>query len=334
MPMLALIVAAATVASPVAVTKHKSADGGHAMTHEVVVAAPVAEVWRAISTAEGWESWAVPTAWSPQPDIIETSYTPTAEPDDPTTIKQQVLFAAPERLMLFRTVKAPDGFPDFDTFAKVTNLFEVEPVGEGRTRVRLIGTGYAGTAAGQRLLAAFEHGNTISLQNLAARFGATAVAPALSAQLSPLGYLVGHCWAGEFKGGAETDTHCFEALYGGRHVRDVHEVRKASGERTYAGETIYSWNGKAGRIEYTYVSSDGGVSRGSVKPVEGALDFGDEVYNGPDGKELRISTLWKRSGETAYDAISRSSANATGQRVVTYRRADQPNSATSLARKP
>lgn len=331
--MLELMIAAAAAMAPVSVSKGRAPDGTHVMTHEVIVDAPAAEVWSAISTAEGWKRWAVPVAWTPSPDVIETSYSPDAKPGDPSTIRQQILFLAPGGKLLFRTVKAPAGFPDFDTYAKVSSLFEAEPLGASRTRVRLTGSGYADTEAGRKLLGFFEQGNRISLEQLATKIGKGEFA-AVDDRLSPLSFLAGHCWTGEFKGRAQTDTHCFEPLYGGRHLRDVHEVKSAAGERLYAGETLYSWNGKTATIEYTYVSSDGAVSRGSVKPVDGALDFGDEVYNGPDGRELRISTLWKRAGDAAFDAVSRSSVNPTGERVVTYRRADQLKSATSLASKP
>jgi len=153
---------------------------------------------------------------------------------------------------------------------------------------------------------------------IAAAAAATATPAELRAELQPLDFLVGKCWQGEMKGGAEKDTHCFEPVYGGQHVRDRHEVKNAEGKVIYAGETLYSWNGKMRRVEYTYVSADGAVSHGTMVPKNGALDFGDETYHGPDGKELKISTLWRRAGETAYEAVNRSSANPTGEGVLKY----------------
>jgi hypothetical protein len=151
---------------------------------------------------------------------------------------------------------------------------------------------------------------------------AAAAQSELRQEIAPLGFLVGHCWRGKFEARAENDTHCFDSIYGGQHVRDRHEVKNAKGEVVYAGETLYSWNGKTRRMEYTYVSSDGAVSHGSLEPKDGALDFGDETYHGPDGKELKISTLLRKAGEAAYETVSRSAANPTGQRVVRYQRVD------------
>jgi uncharacterized protein YndB with AHSA1/START domain len=296
----------------------RAPDGTHGLTHEAVVDAPPAQVWAAVSTAEGWKSWAVPVAWAPGADVIETSYKPTAAPGDPSTIRQQVLLRLPERLMVFRTVKAPAGFPDFETYAKVVNALELEPMGEERTRVRLTATGYADTEAGRRLLAFFERGNATTMDALKARFAASAP-PSLRSELEPLRFLLGHCWRGQFKDGA-VDLHCFESVYGGRHVRDRHDVKGPRG--LYRGETLYSWNGSAKKVEYTYWNSDGGVSHGTMSPRPDSLDFGNETYAGPDGSKMTIATLWRKVGADAYEAVSTSGSGPTGSRVVRYTRVD------------
>lgn len=173
--LMALLIAAplpALAADPVTVSKRQAADGSHILVHEVLVDAPVSAVWTAISTAEGWKTWAAPVAWAPpgSPDVIETSYSPGARPDGPATIKQQIVARVPEVLMVFRTVKAPAGFPDFDSYSKVSSVLQLEPSGKGSTRVSLIGAGYADTDAGRRLLSFFEKGNSTSLNWLRTRF--------------------------------------------------------------------------------------------------------------------------------------------------------------------
>ena len=109
-------------------------------------------------------------------------------------------------------------------------------------------------------------------------------AAAAATGLQPLDFLAGHCWRAEFKPGV-TDTHCFEHAYGGKHLRDRHEVTGG-----YAGETLYSWDGTANIVTYTYWNSLGGVSRGTMRPAGGRLEFGDQAYTAPDGKQARIST--------------------------------------------
>jgi uncharacterized protein YndB with AHSA1/START domain len=314
----ALLLGLAAASPAPAATRERAPDGTHLLVNETVVDAAPADVWAAISTAEGWKSWAVPVAWAPAGDTIETSYRPTAKPGDPSTIRQQVLIRVPRRLMVFRTVKAPERFPDFDTYAKVVSAFELEPAGEGRTRVRLTGTGYADTEAGRRLLAFFEKGNQASLNALKARF-AKGGAPALRPELEPLRFLLGHCWRGEFSNGS-VDTHCFESVYGGQHVRDRHEVTGPGSP--YRGESLYSWDGSAKRVGYTYWNSSGGVSRGTMESIPEGLDFGDETYTGADGRRMTISTTWRKLGADSYETVSRSGTDPTGSRVVRYRRVD------------
>lgn len=158
------------VADAISVSKSRNVDGSHSLTHETIVNAPVASVWSAISSAEGWTSWAVPVAWAAEPNLIETSYDPAARPGDKSTIRQRLIAQIPGKMLLFSTVKAPEGFPHFDTFAKVTSVFELESVGDRRTRVRLTGAGYADTDAGRQLLGFFEQGNKVSLEQLRTRF--------------------------------------------------------------------------------------------------------------------------------------------------------------------
>lgn len=163
-------VQALVAAEAVTVSESRAADGTHTLVHELTVPAARAEVWRAISTADGWKSWAAPAAWAPAADIIETSYTPTATPGDKSTIRQQLVVRIPERIIVFRTIKAPQAFPHFDTYQKVTSVLELEPAGAGKTKVRLTGVGYADTEAGKRLLAFFRQGNSTSLGWLRDRF--------------------------------------------------------------------------------------------------------------------------------------------------------------------
>jgi uncharacterized protein YndB with AHSA1/START domain len=145
---------------------------------------------------------------------------------------------------------------------------------------------------------------------------AAAVSP--EAGLKPLEFLIGHCWRAEFKPGT-TDTHCFERAYGGKHIRDRHEVTGG-----YAGETLYSWDGKAAQVTYTYWNSLGGVSRGTMKPVGERLDFGDEAYTAPDGRTARIATHWRFRGADAYEAVTSSPELPSMNRTVTYRRVPAP----------
>lgn len=120
--------------------------------------------------------------------------------------------------------------------------------------------------------------------------------------LAPMGFLVGSCWKGAFPGGGGvTDTHCFEAVHGGRFIRDRHLVE--GGPSAYAGETLYRWDAAARTIRYAYDASDGGHSDGTARVVEGALVF-DDRYTGPDGAPLVMRATWTRSGADVYEAVT------------------------------
>jgi uncharacterized protein YndB with AHSA1/START domain len=168
----ATVAPAAASSTSVVVTKGVEADSTHTLVHEVVVRAPLTEVWPAISTAEGWQTWAVPIAWMRRdlPDILETSYDPAAKPNDAGTIHHRFTARIPGRLLAFRTVKAPAGFPHWEAYQLVSSVFELEQVGSASTRVRLTSVGYPNNQAGKQLITFFEKGNADSLEWLRQRF--------------------------------------------------------------------------------------------------------------------------------------------------------------------
>lgn len=158
-------------AEPVHVTLHRETDRSQTMVHEALVGGAITDVWTAISTPEGWMSWAVPLAWiSPaNADVLETSYNSADRPGGPNTIQQRFIARIPGRLLVFRTIKAPEGFPHWETYRGVTSVFELEPAGR-QTRVRLTSLGYPDTDAGNALVGFFEKGNAKTLENLQQRF--------------------------------------------------------------------------------------------------------------------------------------------------------------------
>jgi hypothetical protein len=86
------------------------------------------------------------------------------------SIRQHFLARLPGRLLVVRTVRAPQGFPHFETYARVTVFVELESVDATHTRVRLTGAGYADDEAGRALFGFFRDGNRISLERLRQRF--------------------------------------------------------------------------------------------------------------------------------------------------------------------
>ena len=147
---------------------------------------------------------------------------------------------------------------------------------------------------------------------------AASVPPPVDGPLQSLSFLVGHCWRGEFQDSGAVDTHCFEPVYDGKHIRDRHEV--TGGKSIYRGETIYSWNAETKRVEFVYFNSLGGVSRGSLAARDGILDFADQEYRGPDGAKMTIHTQW-RPTDSSYEVVNIKNG-VTGSGGLTYRRVD------------
>ena len=128
--------------------------------------------------------------------------------------------------------------------------------------------------------------------------------------LEPLGFLVGHCWRGQVDGRDEVDVHCFESVWGGKHVRDRHEVK--AGATVYNGETLYSWDAGRSRVAYTYWNSLGGVRHGWMTPAAGSLDFTND--------QGQATASWFRDAPDSYRAESRIGEGPP--RAVVFKRID------------
>lgn len=281
--------------------------GTRTLVAETFVPAPVERLWDAVTTAEGWKSWAVPAAWTApsDPDLLETAYDPAAGPGAAGNIQQRFVAKLPRRMLVFRTVKTPIGFPHADALMRVTNFLELEAQ-PGGTRVRLSGAGYPAGAEGDALLGFFAKGNRATLDKLAARFG-----------LEPLAFLAGHCWQGTLPTG-DANKHCFTQDSEGIH--DHHEVYRA-GKTVYAGDTLYAWDSAANTVRYTYSSGGKVMGKGTVKAIDGGLDFGTTDY-GEGDKKVTISSRWLRVGGNAYDAVDSAPDAPAFDHTVRYTRID------------
>jgi hypothetical protein len=118
--------------------------------------------------------------------------------------------------------------------------------------------------------------------------------------LRPLDFLIGHCWAGDFPNGMGKDTHCFEAMYGGKFVHDKHVVHGKQGD--YLGETIYGFDPARKQIVYWYFSSDGDIDSSAMIPVADGFDFPERHLTQP--QDLTMRTHWKRNGDNSYEVLN------------------------------
>ena len=137
-----------------------------------VVNAPVSEVWKALTTKEGIESWMVAkTEFELRVGATwKTSYSKDSTLDDDTAIHQTILAYDPGRMLSFRTVKYPKGFAFPNAIAKAWTVIYLEPVGERQTRFTGRMLGFTDDEESQKMRAFFERGNQQTLDSLIKRF--------------------------------------------------------------------------------------------------------------------------------------------------------------------
>jgi uncharacterized protein YndB with AHSA1/START domain len=143
------------------------------IVHSTTIPAPVASVWQALSTAEGWRTWAVPTAYMDElrpGAVIQTSYSLDAQRDDPANIRNTVRAYLPLELLVIAATNAPPDFPDRELLADLATVIELEPSTPETTLVRMSMVGYGTDAEYDRLFAFFTRGNGATLARLRERF--------------------------------------------------------------------------------------------------------------------------------------------------------------------
>jgi hypothetical protein len=124
-----------------------------------------------------------------------------------------------------------------------------------------------------------------------------------AARYRPLEFLVGHCWKGTFPDSQVTDQHCFSWIYGGKFVRDQHVVHHGGGKPDDFGESIYLWDASSQQLQYLYIESAGGYSRGTVSAEGDALVFPAATYT-ENGRAQTYRSRWHHAAPDAYDVVT------------------------------
>ncbi|MFK7799319.1 MAG: SRPBCC domain-containing protein [Aureispira sp.] len=135
------------------------------------VKAPIDSVWKAYTTKEGWEQWAVPMA---EIDLkvggfIKTNYNKKGHIGDSTTIVVHIVNYVPKRLITLQA-ELTDNFPDFmKKDAKgFYNIIYFDELEHGLTSVKSFGIGYKNTPKYLSLMKFFIPANERTLMSLIA----------------------------------------------------------------------------------------------------------------------------------------------------------------------
>ena len=173
---LAVFTPAAANTNDVTSTIVEESDGTRTLIHEVQIDAPVELVWWTLSTADGWTTWGPRFAHFDlrHGGLIETGYHEGAERNDPRNIKHRIIAFVPQRMLAIQVEHAPAGGPvDIEAIKNVWGVYDLEPLGEDRTLLRISGVGYGSDEASSQILEFFKSGNVYSInlmrRNLAAR---------------------------------------------------------------------------------------------------------------------------------------------------------------------
>ena len=137
------------------------------LKQEVSFAAPIEDVWRAYSTAEGWTAWAAPKA---EIDLriggtIRTAYQ--GEIGSSSTNTLHIVNYVPERLLTLRAEPSPTWPEVMQKDAdKLSNVILFDEIEDGVTRIQSFGIGYSDAPEYEQLMGFFIKANESLYQNL------------------------------------------------------------------------------------------------------------------------------------------------------------------------
>jgi uncharacterized protein YndB with AHSA1/START domain len=157
-------------------TCYTEANGDRVIRLSTEVASAPEEIWRVLTTADGWKSFAVAFAFVEMRvgGIIETSYNPKAQVGDPDNIKNEIVAFVPGRMLAIRCVQAPRNFTHKEEFFRTATVIEITPLeGDKKSRVTLTAVGYGKGEAYDDLYKKFRWGDAYTLEKLRLRFEPT-----------------------------------------------------------------------------------------------------------------------------------------------------------------
>jgi len=164
-PVRLLVLLLAWLAGPWAMADD---DPGTQVT-EGFINAPVAEVWKLFTTAEGYRTLGVARA---EVDLrigglIRSHYGADGTLGDAETIVNEILAYEPERMLAIRIKQPPASFPYPQAVPGTWTVIHFTPSGADMTHVRIVGLGYRDDPQSQAMRKFFAEGNRWTLDQAA-----------------------------------------------------------------------------------------------------------------------------------------------------------------------
>lgn len=136
--------------------------------NEGIVDAPILDVWRVWTTAEGFKALGVAKADMDfrVGGLIRSHYRADGVLGDDGTIQNRILAFEPPRMIAIRIDRPPAGFPFKAAWKRTWTVITLEEAGAGKTRVRVASMGFGPDEESQAMRRFFEAGNEATLKTL------------------------------------------------------------------------------------------------------------------------------------------------------------------------
>jgi hypothetical protein len=170
--LAATMIATPTSAQSVRNTSYVTSAGERVLRHEAEVDAPMAEVWRTLTTSEGLRSFLAPVVavdfrvggkW-------EASYAPNGRLGEPGNIVNEIVTFLPMEMFTTKIVQTPPTFQNPEVAKSVWTVYQLQPVTEHRTRILVSMVGWKTGPEWDAVYRFFDRGNTYTMTGLQRRF--------------------------------------------------------------------------------------------------------------------------------------------------------------------
>jgi uncharacterized protein YndB with AHSA1/START domain len=296
-------------------------ESGRTLSHSVILEAPAAEVWAALTTAEGIKrTWAVALA---EVDFrlggtIRTNYNAAGEIGDESTITHHILSFEPERMLSMRT-DAPASAPEEIKLIAEHGwvVIRLEPVSPTRTRLTETGMGYGEGPLWDKAYAFFEKGNEWTLEHMRKSFQAPDESAQVASAWELVAGLAGGEWISENKG---PDGGIFRV----RGRTEWGPGRKSLVSRGWLGDasgmfehgSTQIWlDGPSNQVRYHSIHETGSTATGSITLIDDQTIEWDWPEVSPSGKTTPYIARMAFDGPDRYrftlDRVGDGGARAT-----------------------
>ena len=294
-----------------------SAFASRTLEHQATVDAPIADVWNAWTTDEGFASWAVAKA---KIDLriggdMRTSYNAQSTLEDEHTIINRIISFEPQRMLSIQNVKAPAGFKNAEMFQNTWCVIYFDPILPDRTHIRIVGMGYGEGPEWDDLYGKFKAGNQWTLDKLRERFARSASTSATDAEdvLKTLHAMIGGHWVHEKQVSEQSIFRArvtMEAGPDGKSIVSKGWLGDAHG-MLYHGST-QAWrepavpaDAKSGIVRFQSINENGAVARGEIHCTAPDQIEWNWLATELDGKAIQYHVTMKLLDPDHYQFILR-----------------------------